>query len=53
VCNRWKHSLIFKTIEEVKVYVSIKWEGSSYARHEVRELQPDDGTKSALDEVLQ
>ena len=26
VCNRWKSSLMFQTLEEVKVYVTTKWE---------------------------
>lgn len=26
ICNRWKSSLIFRDIEEVRVYVATKWE---------------------------
>lgn len=25
-CNAWKSSLVFKTVEEVRVYVALKWE---------------------------
>lgn len=25
-CNSWKSSLVFKTVEEVRVYVAVKWE---------------------------
>lgn len=53
-CNAWKSSLIFKTVDEVRIYVETKWqsEGRNSAR-ELRELQKEISCQAEVAEVLQ
>ena len=52
-CNSWKSSLIFKTVDEVRIYVATKWENERKAEGELRALRPEVREAAPLAEVLQ
>lgn len=38
-CNAWKSSLIFKTVDEVRIYVATKWEAERESESELRGMR--------------
>ena len=51
-CNAWKHAKIFQTIEEVKVYVAIKWEAERRIEEKVRTMRKVVRNKAWMETVL-
>jgi hypothetical protein len=54
-CNAWKSSLIFKTVEEVRAYVALKWQAEGKAVKDLRRNQMPEEVRAApeLAKVLQ
>lgn len=54
-CNSWKGGLIFKTVDEVRIYVAAKWEKERGEGRELRERGVLDAvpSKTEMAEVLQ
>lgn len=54
-CNAWKSSLIFKTVDEVRIYVEAKWraEGNQESRLREQGLQCPVSTEAKVAKVLQ
>lgn len=54
-CNAWKSSLIFRTVDEVRIYVEAKWraEGNSTSHLQEQRLQDAVPEETRLAEVLQ
>jgi hypothetical protein len=52
-CNSWKSSLIFKSVDEVRLYVAAKWEAQREAERKVPGVQPTIREAEVLAEVLQ
>lgn len=52
-CNAWKSSLIFKTVEEVRIYVAAKWEAERKSKEDMRRVRNEVRAKTMVAEVLQ
>jgi hypothetical protein len=51
-CNAWKSSLIFKSVDEVRIYVAQKWETEREAESRLRGMREEVRTETPLAEVL-
>lgn len=52
-CNAWKSSLIFKTVDEVRIYVEAKWEAGGRPARQLRKLQSTVSGETEVAEILQ
>lgn len=52
-CNAWKSSLIFKTVDEVRIYVEAKWRAEGATTSQLRKLQDEISDEAKMAKVLQ
>ena len=52
-CNAWKSNLIFKSVDEVRIYVTAKWEVEREAERQLRGMRGEIRETTMVAEVLQ